>query len=397
MIENIKKFFNGNIVLFFLFIYYIFKPIYLFESGMPQVADYFLILICIYLFFNKNDKKNLIETNEKKIINYKYRTIYLFVAWIILISLISSFVLESISLLKPSLFYIFNALAVWMAKELYYKFGDIFIKKSLDYISIGCFIQMIISIFLTISSDRANLLFNNPNQLGLYSLICLTFILYFSTKYKIKLLYYISIVSTTYLILISLSKAAIIGALMLITIKIIIEAKKSIIKFFILMCTITFFVTGLFNSFISYIDNIDIINSAMYRIENIEKENDSNLRTGRGYDRLLEIRYNMIWGVGEGEFNRFDSLKGKEIHSAYASIICYYGIIGLLLLLFFLYKSHVFYYKNLIYYIGIFAYGITHQIWRNTLLWLFIEITCIVICHKQAQDKRRENENINIY
>ena len=107
-------------------------------------------------------------------------------------------------------------------------------------------------------------------------------------------------------------------------------------------------------------------------------EGDSELGTGRGYARLNEIGGLVLCGVGEGIYERFITLNGFEIHSAYASILVSYGIICAIMYVC-LVKSAIYTSKYGLRYatlfISIAIYNITHMGLRNTLLWALLAIS----------------------
>ncbi len=378
----------NNILLVLFCLYFILKPIYIFDSGLPQIADFILVTLYTIMFFSSKDY--VVEKNERTIINKKFQIAFIFLIWVFLINILWAIQLSSVSILKPTIFYLFNILAMHITKELYYRNGKQIILKISKYVMYSCLIQFILSFTLPKSMLRSTVFFNNPNQLGLYALIVLTYIIILKDNYK-PIYFIIGIVCSCYLILISLSKAAIIGAIALMTIFLIKLLKKNIYKIIFAFCVITFVILGGFDYAYSKIQKVEVMNVAINRInlKNMSQENDSNLIDGRGYGRIKEIGYKVIYGVGEGEFYRFQYLNGVEVHSGFASIICYYGIIGFALLLLFIFKVIPFGESKYLYMSGVFLYALTHQIWRNTLIWMLF-IVMLVISKSNTRGKPDE-------
>ena len=112
------------------------------------------------------------------------------------------------------------------------------------------------------------------------------------------------------------------------------------------------------------------------RLDRIWLESDSSLGDGRGYNRIFEIGSNLLWGMGEGGYYRFDTMSGHETHSSYVAIFVSYGIFGFLLWiktiagLLFTYNRNKL--LSFCLFSGIFLYWITHQGLRNTVFWLLI-------------------------
>ena len=115
-------------------------------------------------------------------------------------------------------------------------------------------------------------------------------------------------------------------------------------------------------------------------LKDIEANRDDvfiDLGSGRGYSRIWEIGVHFLWGVGEGAYNRFQTMKGMEIHSTFASLLVSYGLTGLIgyALIFFrgiVYRGNAI--RNLIVFSGVLLYQVTHNGIRNTLLWLFLAL-----------------------
>ena len=113
------------------------------------------------------------------------------------------------------------------------------------------------------------------------------------------------------------------------------------------------------------------------RMLSITTESDSALGASRGYNRILELGANFLWGMGEGSYFRFKTMSGLEAHSSYVTLIVSYGIIGILgyaLLIWRFISYRQFLKNNLIIMSGILIYGITHNGLRNTLLWFLLAI-----------------------
>jgi hypothetical protein len=94
----------------------------------------------------------------------------------------------------------------------------------------------------------------------------------------------------------------------------------------------------------------------------------------RGYDRIWEHPEYLLYGAGEGAPERFTSY-ANEIHSTFATVLHSYGFLG-----FFLFLSLLWLIfrraerRHLAYFVPICLYGLTHQGLRDTLLWVFLGI-----------------------
>lgn len=298
---------------------------------------------------------------------------------------------ESELWLKGSMYLFFNFLVV-ITTFMYFIFNQKnFLKDVLFSIRLSIIIQFLLSFLIFTSGTRQLIFFNNPNQLGYYGLLMITFLLLFS-KSKID---YIFIIMSFYLILLSNSSAAIISAVIIISINIMI-LKINIFKKTVLISSIGFISILIVNS-LELIYKNKFIANVLFRFNN--KSENVDLISGRGYGRIFEIGQNIIWGVGEGANNRFIYLTGSELHSTFGDILVSYGIIGLILFLLLLHKFFVFSFlksqgKNLLF-IGVFSYWITHQGLRNSFFWILLVIFYIYIENKYDKNLNDAGKEIS--
>ena len=106
-------------------------------------------------------------------------------------------------------------------------------------------------------------------------------------------------------------------------------------------------------------------------------ENDSDLGSGRGYDRIGELGYHFLWGMGEGAYGRFEALTNREVHATFVNILVSYGVIGLLVYFWILLSPMAMKQqtvRNYACYSGVLLYFLTHNGVRNTILWMLLAI-----------------------
>jgi hypothetical protein len=115
------------------------------------------------------------------------------------------------------------------------------------------------------------------------------------------------------------------------------------------------------------------------RFEMIGESRDDSYE-GRGYDRILNNPEYLALGAGEGGYYRFDTLLiAGEVHSSFGTILFCYGVVGLFLFfrfLFYVFKGSSLF--ELLYFVPIFAYSITHQGLRDTFFWVFLGLVFIL-------------------
>ena len=355
-------------------IYITLKPIYLRSSGSIQLADAFLILFSFYLILQSKGKVRL-SWNASRIL----KLFLLLVIYQLLVNFIWTVVLGT-RLFKPILYYAFNYIALIDFLIVGEEIGYQNVKKS---VMIGSLISLIISsigITFNAATGRGTGFFNNPNQLGYYALILFSCIL-LCWDWNKPILKWIMIVLSIWLIIASSSKSAFISVVVTAFMYIIFESEDRSIKNMTLklvaLAAVSVMIYLLLFSANSFVLSNRYLFMMRRRIINMSSENDSALGSGRGYSRIWEIGVHFLWGVGEGAYNRFQTMKGMEIHSTFASLLVSYGLTGLIgyALIFFrgiVYRGNAI--RNLIVFSGVLLYQVTHNGIRNTLLWLFLAL-----------------------
>ena len=359
-----------------LIIYIALKPLYLSASGTMQVCDLFFAASVVYLVFAKGRfafTKYVVSTIK----NLMFLVLYLAV-----VNGVWYFITTDQALLKKMLFYVFNLIAFCICSIVATSVG---LDKLKCAIAKGCCLSALITAAGIIVGRglraRNTGFFNNPNQLGYYALIIFTALLLWPTAFSTFEKVTVALVSV-YATLSSGSKAAIIGLAIMVLFYVAIgrekiTAKKLAIQIALLLTFVAFVYYFLYGESHVITSNATL-SYVRQRILNMARENDSSFGLGRGYNRVYEMGNNVFWGMGEGAYNRFQTLKGLEVHSTYASILVSYGIIGALLFLVCLKNVIIIpgnVKRNLCCLSGIALYSLTHNGIRNTLLWILLAVT----------------------
>ena len=376
-------------------VYFILKPLYIFDSGLPQISDIFLLSsFVIYLFSERMKIK--VEAKYKKWVNAFiiiaiYQAVIDFLWWV---------KTGDNGMMVKALYYGFIMMSAVFGVCICNKVGYARLKAS---ICKGCFYSSLVTAVGFIinrgSSVRAISFFNNPNQLGYYSLLIITIVLLFPDqlyKWQSILIVFIGIIGSA----LSLSKASILGMAVLAICYSIWGTKKKSLK----KALIQAFLYALFFAVVYWIffsdSRIVYNNSFLYmlrnRILNMNNENDTELGSGRGYDRIYEMGIHFLWGMGEGAFYRYESLNGYEVHSTYINLLVSYGVIGFASYFWLLIKAlnrKGSLLRNIACFSGVLVYGITHNGIRNTLLW--IVIATVLLSNSHALENKNESPQIN--
>jgi hypothetical protein len=369
-----------------LTIYIALKPLYLRASGSMQISDCFLMLALVYL----------IGTYKGVIVFPKgtgsvSKLLIGMLIYQLLINGVWSIILGQ-NLMKPCLYYMFNFLAFVICLMIGDEIGQNKLKKAMLK---GClFASIVTGVGLVIGnvSGRATAFFNNPNQLGYIGLIIISILVLCveeASRYEYGVILFLSI----WMIIASASKAAFIAAVVLYILFIIFRNKNSnpnsMIKKIIALVLVGSILYIFFFSESQFIISNKNIIFMRNRLFNMANENDSDLGSGRGYDRIAEMGLHFLWGMGEGAYNRFDTMRGVEVHSTFASLMVSYGLIGFIgYMMFFklcMGRRNLFW-KNAILLSGVFLYSISHNGIRNTLLWIIMAVMLLESIEKGTCD-----------
>lgn len=354
------------------------KPLYLTSSGSMQLSD--LLYMALFGSFLLYGKLSLPSSHEIKWAKSFFALIvYQFIINIIWYIVCRFEGFDDVGIITRIIYYIFNLFVCLTVFQMYIYVGyNRLLKLYLlgSALSVGiCYIGVAIN---WRGIGRVTGFFNNPNQLGYFAILVMTvFVIYWrETKKSYRLLL---IALCAILNIWSLSKASIIGAaVLLICYALISNEGKSTNRTVLTIVTVAAVATFIYMFMFSDLDlftNNYYISKVRRRILYMSYENDSNLSTGRGYGRIKEIGFFIVTGVGQGAYDRFIALKGKELHSTYASLLVSYGLIGfsgycyLFGLAMFSNRKKFF---NILAMAGILLYSVTHNGIRSSLLWTLL-------------------------
>lgn len=332
-------------------------PFYLFDSGKPQLSNFFIVGGLIWLI--SRGKVTLIPAARTVL-----RFCFAFVFYTFLVNSAHAIAYQDHTFWQASLFYIYNGMVFWFALVLYSTYGRRFVWATYQATIICIAIQAPLGLLLMGQGfSRSTIFFNNPNQLGYFSLLCATIVTVCSWVIPIKTwqlggLY----VAVLYFSVLSLSKAAMGGVGIMMALALITSPKIGI--------SMAAIVGGLI-SFTTVADTL--VANATRRLGGIGTQADDNIGA-RGYERIYEFSQFVPFGAGESYFTRFTVHGGQEIHSLWGTILFCYGIIGATLCALFIYFSCRGASWRVWPLLPIAFYAITHQGGRFTLLWATLAV-----------------------
>lgn len=216
--------------------------------------------------------------------------------------------------------------------------------------------------------------FNNPNQLGFFSVCLLAMTYFFHAIRHVPYIIAICLFGVAlFLSILSLSKAAILANSMVLFL--VMKPKhgrsKNIIYVLIFFCVMYYmyslYLTDAFEQYRFF-----------QRISNIMEEEDSSLES-RGYFVFLDgSLFNILFGMGSFAI---EDLIGHEVHSTFAGVLNNYGIVGLgfLVSAILIWAYRMYLYFGIIGLIAIVGppilYGITHNGVRFVIFWVLFSTT----------------------
>lgn len=379
----------------FLALYIALKPIYLRASGTLQLCDIFLVLISIYLFVSNRGKFKMDYRVSSYVKTFALLCFYQFVINIIWTCATGT------SMLRATLYYLFNFIAFFDFAIIADEIGNDKVKRAT---MIGGFISLVITsvgLVMSLGSGGRGLgYFNNPNQLGYYALIVFTYVLVCGQGFN-RVINISMIVMSVWAVIASSSKAAFLGIIISTVFYILFASEDGSKKRIGIQLLGIAFVGILAYVFFFSTNRIVLSNESLLmmrrRILNMSLENDTALGGGRGYDRIKEVGIHLLWGVGEGAYNRFQTMTNMEVHSTFASLIVSYGLIGFIgyVTLFFKSISNRRYtIRNLAIVSGLLFYQMSHNGIRNTLLWLLLAILLMEKVKNSIGIEQERNSNL---
>ncbi|MFD2872519.1 hypothetical protein ACFS5N_08580 [Mucilaginibacter ximonensis] len=283
----------------------------------------------------------------------------------------------------PILFYVFDS---FVFCALVYVLNKNF-EKVASHLALAIIISLSIQAILAlahIGTGRGSLYFNNPNQLGYYALTSLTVFACLPSVYRSnKLMTMAVLILSSYLILYSGSRAALLGVILLGSIIFVKEGFKvdaSSIAFIIL-------VIGAGWYFFNRNDFVDAqIKSIQDRQESKSSQGVSEFEV-RGYDRFYLAPEYVLYGAGEGKYDRFHSYHSLEMHSGPGTILFSYGVLGFYLFFSFVaivIKRDLF--NNSLLIAPVILYNFTHQGFRESLFWILLACIFMVSSKQYVKD-----------
>lgn len=345
---------------------YFSSKFYIFDSGLPQPSHFLLIVLIFYFILFKSKIK----------VNLTSNILLIFLSYVTFVNVLWCIFSDSFTYITSLIFWIFNFLTFFAITNSFKVKFSIF--QNIILIS---FLIILICWILGVGrynfNPRYNFFFNDPNQLAFWVLCSLSIYLLKPNKMSILA------ISLGFLIVMSsMSRSAILGLIFILIgytffYKFEYDLKKILTKIFVM--------SFLFLSIFMIIKtNQDEFKYILDRFVETDVEDQADIR---GYTALLKYPEYLLFGGGQGEYYRFSSTN-HEIHSTWAGLLFYYGIIGFLIFIFFLWSiwKKLSFYEKIIF-LAPLIYGFSTYGLRTSIFWFFISIYVVHVESKKINNR----------
>ncbi|MBM1142732.1 hypothetical protein GN155_003000 [Alcanivorax sp. ZXX171] len=346
---------------FFLALALVFSPFYVFPSGYPQPSSFLFVLFLLSVAWASLGRIRVGNGQG-------FFALILFYVWVLVVNTIWGVVQQSYDYMLFPVYLTFNIL-VFVAIIFLLSKGPGY-RRAISWV-LFVMVQILFGAWLAglgryDFDPRYNGFFNDPNQMAFWVLCVLAIYLYLSDAGTLFRTLMIS--TSVFLIILTMSRSAVAGLLAM-SVGVIWEAsngKGGMLKRFFLVFSFVAFVSLFFFSSI-HSDKIDAVSSRFDEVS-VADQLDT-----RGYTRIRDYPQYLLFGAGQAEDARFGAR--YEIHSTWAALLFYYGIIGLFLFLCFLFlvirRMSL---GQVLVAVGPLVYGFSTFGARTTIFWVFCAV-----------------------
>lgn len=342
-------------------LYIVFSPFYVFKSGLPQPGDMLIIIVVPVTLYRWDGR---LRADAAAVV----RALFRFIAWVLLVNVGWAIVTLKLGIIGPDnfllfpIYYIYNGLVVLAALVLYRRFDTLFLRVTGYAVTVTVAVLCITAFIYGRSASRGTLFFENPNQLGYFALLSACMLLMTYWRLGMRTAPTIAtILGCGYLGLYSASRAAVGGIALLLVVLAFASPRALILAS---LCVVGAVALG------SPI--FEEIEAAQNRGQHAQFFQE------RRYDRILKHLEYVPLGAGEGGLSRFateENPKPIEIHSAPATILFSYGLLGCVLFSAFLWRLlRAAPIRLALALVPVLAYTVAHQGLRFTMLWVLLAV-----------------------
>jgi hypothetical protein len=328
------------------------------EGGMPQPADFFMLLIMATVFTSVGVR---LEPWAVRVA----AAFGAFATYAALIGLSWGAWLGEVAPVKGMLFYPYNCLLLLTFLVLYGRYKEEVLRYTMHAVAASVFLQVILS---PLTSDpsvtRQQFCFNHCNQLGYYGVVAASIFALGSRYFRVGMAYRVCFyAAVTYVTCVTLSKAAI-GALAVLLILVFLRRPMGLLVGGLLLAVSLLVMFSLPPGL-----SPQLVADLERRFTKVESDETAEKR---GYDRIVNHPQHLFLGAAEGVTHRFMSEWPGELHSSPGTLLFSYGVIGTAL---FGYGLWLVLRANGglgIYLLPAGLFGLIHQGLRFTMFWVLV-------------------------
>jgi hypothetical protein len=298
------------------------------------------------------------------------RALIVFVGWVWIINYGWGIVTERLSFTTFGhipLYYTFNTITVFIALVLARRHGE-------NFIRVTYYATLTVALFLVAASSfhrgdggiRASLFFNNPNQLGYWSLLAATTIVVCHRKLRFGIARTLAgLLASIYLAVLSGSRAAV-GGILILSLLLVVASPRVLIA--AVVASLALVVLGG--------DPADALDPQ--GLKALQRgSRGTSFSDERAYSRIWKYKEYVLIGAGESANDRFaqEGQHVREIHSTVGTVIFSYGIVGFVLFVrLCLRLVRGLNVRMAILLLPVMMYSVAHQGLRFSMFWIVIAL-----------------------
>lgn len=367
--------------------YFLLKPFYIWDSGLPQPADALLVLFIAHVVIIAATHRGRSKAGRFP------QLLTLFIGWSVLVNIAAALAVDELShFATAALMNVFNLGAALAVTYL----GGHQRTQLMTAAYYGSAASLALQVVLYLTSGgsglRATGSFNNPNQLAFFGLLCIgVLLLGHHAIAPSRVVTILGIVAGLICISVSLSRAGLLAAILMLLGSLIWPPEPPARRRrFRLGIIATLVGASLLLAQSTRQGQATWVSTFGIRAG---QEDAGGFQSARGYDRILEFPQYWIQGAGEGAFWRFDA--ASELHSTLGTIQVSYGVIGTLLftgVLLSALRPSKFTFAYII--IGALVYGTAHNGIRNTIFWMILAILATMPLRTQSSASETRKDDV---
>lgn len=354
-------------------------PLHVFPSGMPQPGDLLLFGWALLSIFRGLPRLRLPRESLRAI-----GPLVMLLAYMALWNGVWFAIRADVSTGLHVLYYLFNLMVVLGVVSAWARgIGQRSLVAGVVAGLIGCLAS--IPFYYDSGSARNALGFNNPNQLGYFSLLlCVGFVMLAERREGAwRWLEVGCLAGGLALVAISNSKAAVVALVWLILFRSLRSARLALGLTLVVGAMVLLWGAGEGSQ----------LQRSRDRVASLGSDHDDSIE-GRGYDRIFRHPEYLLIGAGEGGADRFAVLPGREfeLHSSWGTLAFSYGVAGMVLFVLFVSRIARRGWRVLGYLLPLGLYGVAHQGLRESLLWIVLCIAALKIEERVPDGSRARVE-----